>query len=123
MGVKANFDEKASLPLVEECSWELRLVLSNCANHGDLPLQELLAEFIRGEEMVTRDIVPPQSICHIKHNPHPLVLLWASSTGRQPYVDLHLSSIAELYITGHPYLDAIHCWLAGHILPDRTATF
>ena len=33
--------------------------------------------------MITRDIVPPQSIFHIKQNPHPLVLLWAS-TGRLP---------------------------------------
>ena len=63
----------------EECRGELRLVLSNCASHGDLPLQELLAEFIRGEEIVTHDIVPPQSISHIKHNPHPLDLLRAST--------------------------------------------
>eukprot|EP00064_Thunnus_orientalis_P009418 superscaffoldBa00001196_g9442 len=41
--------------------------------------EELLAEFIRAEEIVTSDIVPPQSICHIKHNPHSLVLLWAST--------------------------------------------
>ena len=60
MGVKANFDEKASLPLVaRSAGGELRLVLSNCANHGDLPLQEVLAEFKRGEEIVTCDIVLP----------------------------------------------------------------
>ena len=62
-------------PLVAR-STELRLVLSNCANHGDLPLQELLAEFIRE---------PLESSCHIKLNPHPLVLLC---------VHLHLLSIA-----------------------------
>lgn len=44
--------------------WELRLVLSNCANHNDLPLQSLLSEFIGGEEIVTCDIVTPQSLCH-----------------------------------------------------------
>ena len=86
--MKANFDEKASLPLVAGVQGELRLVLSNCAHHGALPLQEMLAEFIRDEEIVTRDIVLPQSICHIKHNPHPLVLLWASP-GWLPCVDLH----------------------------------
>lgn len=81
-------DEMASLPLVARTAGggERRLVLSNFANHGYLPLQELLAEFIKGEKIVTRDIVPPQSIYHIKHNPHPLVLLRAS-TGRLPCID------------------------------------
>jgi hypothetical protein len=48
-------------PLLLGVQGELRLVLSNCANHGDVPLQELLAGFIRGEEIVTHDIMPPQS--------------------------------------------------------------
>ena len=98
------------------------LVLSNGANHGALPLQEMPAEFIRGEKIVTRDIVPPQSICHIKDNPHPIVLLQAS-TRLLSWVDLHPQSVAGLFGTGHPYLDAIVCGLAGHILLERTATF
>lgn len=104
--------EGLSPPCCEEC----RLVLSNCANHGDLSPQELLAEFMWGEDIVTRDIVPLQSICHIKQNPHPLVVLWAS-TGPPPCVDLHLPSVAGLCVPSHPYLDATLCWLNGHILP------
>lgn len=77
---------------------ELRLVLFNCANYGDLPLQELLSEFLRGEEIVIHDIVLLQYICHIKHNPHPLLLLWAS-TGWLPCVDLNLPRVAGLCIT------------------------
>jgi hypothetical protein len=45
MGMKANLMRRPLSPWCEECRGELRLVFSNCANHGDLPLQELLAEF------------------------------------------------------------------------------
>ena len=90
MGVTANFDEKAFLPLVaKSAEGELRFVLSSCANHGDLLLQKLMAEFI----------VAPQSICHIKCNLHPMVLLQAS-TGQLPSVDLHLPGVAGLCATG-----------------------
>ena len=34
-------------PLLSGVQGELKLVLFNCANHGDLHLQKLLAEFIR----------------------------------------------------------------------------
>jgi hypothetical protein len=40
-------------PLLRGVQGELKFVLYNYANHGGLPLQELLAEFIRGEEIVT----------------------------------------------------------------------
>lgn len=43
----------------EKTSLSLRLVLSNCTNHVEFPLQELLSGFIRGEEIVTCHIVTP----------------------------------------------------------------
>lgn len=78
--------------------------------------QQLLAEFIGGEKSVTCDIVPPQSNCQFKHNPHPLVLLWCS-TRQLPCVHLHIPCISGFCITGHPYLMPyfaglldIYCW-------------
>lgn len=54
------------------------------ANHGGVPLQRLLSEFIRGEEIVKCVIVcAPPSLHQIKQNLYLLVLLWAS-TGQVP---------------------------------------
>lgn len=57
-----------------ECRWEFRLILANSANHGHLLFQELLAELLGGEKIITCDVVPAQSNCQLNHNPHPMVL-------------------------------------------------
>lgn len=95
--------EGLSPPCCEECKRELKLVISTCANHGDLPLQELLVKSIRGKETATHNIVPPQSTCHINHNLHPFgsfpSLYWSAFLCR------HASSK--------------HCWIVHH-RPDAT---
>lgn len=60
MGVKENFDKNTTL--VFGASSAGRLVLSHCADHGDVSRQELLPKFVRGKEVVTCDLAPaPQS--------------------------------------------------------------
>ena len=74
--------------------------------------------------IVGRNISLPSAAVRFIHPiyPHPLVLLW-DSTCRLPVVDLHLPSVAGLGVTGHSWLDPIFCWLAGHILRERTTSF
>ena len=47
----------------------------HCMN-GDLPLQELPREFVRGEVIVARDVTTVQSLRYIEHYPQPLVPFW-----------------------------------------------
>jgi len=67
---------------------------------------------------LSRGIVTPHSLYLIKHNLHPLVLLWAS-TGRLPSLDLPLPGVVRFGFAGHP----IFHWLAGHVLSERITTF
>ena len=92
----------------EQPGRELGLVFLNCADHGDLPLQELPREFVGGEVIVARDVTTVQSLRYIQHYPQPLVPFWASAA-RLSGVHLHLPNVAGFSIAGHPRLDTVFC--------------
>lgn len=89
-------------PLFQEV--KLRFVFPHCSHHGQLLLQQFLAEVIQREEIITCYIVPLKTLCHIQDHPLAMIIFW-HSTGRFTCIDLHVPCIAAsgpgLYMNGN----------------------
>ena len=67
------------------------------------------------EKVITCDVMPLETGCHVQHNTHALFFFWPSSN-RFHWVNLHIPGVAAPGITCCPDLDPILAWFALDVL-------